>query len=139
VIVARCSCGKRRRHKAAVCQSCLDSIEAEQRAKAPPTRWARHWRSDGWLCVFREGQVILTPLMKADGAIAYTTAIDNGRWAYAVSVLEQPWRMLSTAEYSELAPLFAAIRRDCYCSSFPDTGCDFCNGTRLPDGAKEAT
>lgn len=133
----RCACGKVKRQKASACQDCLDKAAAEQRAREPEVKWSRDWRRDGWLCVFRNGEVILTPQMKKDGALVFAAPVERGAWAAHTDLFSAPWRMLNKAEVAKLMPLLDLIRRDCYCSSFPSSGCDFCNGTRLPDGAKE--
>lgn len=133
----RCACGKVRRQKAEACQDCLNAAEAARRAAEPPTRWARDWRQAGWLCAFVDGFAVIVPRLPGTGSVlaigsARATPIDRGAWSLRVDF--EDWRRLPAGD--PLAQNLSAIARDCYCSSFPDTGCDFCNGTRLPDGAK---
>ena len=132
----RCACGKVRRQRATHCQDCLDRIEAERIKMEPPARWSKDWRRDGWLCVFHRGLVYLRRRGEPGGEI-HATDVDAGRWAYALSPAAFPWQTLRGTAAREAADLLDRVERDCYCSSFPSTGCDFCNGTRLPDGAKE--
>ena len=130
----RCACGKVRRQRATHCQGCLDRIEAERIKMEPPARWSKDWRRDGWLCVFRDGRVYLKG---RDGIFIHTAPVGQGEWAYATKLESPPWRQLRGDEDVRVRAFLKLVQRDCYCSSFPDTGCDFCNGTRLPDGAKE--
>lgn len=103
--------------------------------------WARRWRAQGWLCIFRNGQVIIAPRDPAgrpDALSAFIQPVNAGDWSLAVDERKPPWRPLSPSEVLSLAPLLTAIARDCYCSQLHcQTGCDFCQNTRLPDGAKE--
>jgi hypothetical protein len=124
----RCACGRARRKAAAKCQRCLDADHAAVLAAEPKTRWAREWRRLGFLCAIFDGAAHLVERVNGDiGDRMYVLPIDGGRWS----------RVTELADWTETATTsrLHAIARDCYCSSFPDAGCDFCNGTRLPDGA----
>ncbi len=87
---------------------------------------ARKLRADGWRVLFRHCRVIIgrkLGALHADGP--RSTNIDKGVW------MRRPmldWDGVSYGESLELE----AVESVCYCSSLPDTGCDFCNGTRKP-------
>ncbi len=145
----RCACGRARRQAATACQRCLEAEAATRRAAEPPRKWARDWRADGWLCVFIGGRVIIAirgaqsdepeERDQQRGVVVSSARwqpIDGGRWASALDASSPSWSTFGAAETIAIAPLLRAIARDCYCASFED-GCDFCNGRRLPDGAKE--
>jgi len=141
-MMPRCACGRARRRRATACQRCLDASAATARAKEPPTRWAADWRADGWFCIFPGGgRVVLARKINCrsiDLFSARATAIAGGAWSRAVDPFAAPWRMLSgSGELIELGPLLRSIADDCYCSEHFPAGCDFCQGMRLPDGAKE--
>lgn len=129
-------CPRKRRKTAAACQLCLDVEEAAKRAAEPPRKFARQWRREGWLLVIWSGQVVLGPLTTNGVKLrsCRTTPINEGRWSSHIDPQREPWRQLNEAEAKILGPLLSAIVRDCYCHSFPTTGCDFCNGVRIPDG-----
>lgn len=132
----RCACGRARRKSATHCQRCLDAADDAAMAAEPPRKFARQWRAEGWLVAFIDGSAYIAP---RDGSTfeiraVRTTPIDGGRWHLATDAQREPWLQLSDIERARRAPLLRAIARDCYCSSFPQTGCDFCNGTRLPHG-----
>lgn len=132
----RCACGRARRIAASACQKCLDIEDAARRAREPKRMWSRDWRAAGWLCAIFGGRVYIAHRDATTGAIANPrfTSIDGGRWAERVDATSEDWTMLADIAIYQRLKL---ISRDCYCTSFPATGCDFCNGTRLPDGAKE--
>jgi hypothetical protein len=125
----RCSCGRARRNAAAKCQLCLDADDAARKASEPPRTWARDWRRSGFLCAMFDGYAHVVERVNGDiGERVYVLPINGGRWSSVVALAQWPTELTSKR--------IRAIARDCYCSSFPDTGCDFCNGVRLPDGAE---
>lgn len=127
----RCSCGRARRKAAAECQRCLDATTAAVKAAEPPRMWARDWRRAGFLCAIVDGCVHVVERVNGDvGERVHVQPINGGRWSSVVDLAQWPTELTSKR--------VRAIARDCYCSTFPDTGCDFCNGVRLPDGAAAA-
>ncbi len=133
---ARCACGKVRRAAATACQSCLDAADAARKAAEPERRWARDWRARGWLCAFIDGRVYIAMRNEA-GSIAGARSIanDGGRWSLEVDPRSNAWSLCLPGD--RVIELLRQISRDCYCSAQFPNGCDFCNGTRLPDGAME--
>lgn len=136
----RCACGRARRKAAAKCQRCLDADRAAAKASEPAQRWAKDWRAIDHQVAFIDGRVYVTPLILRDGAPPELGAeihyleIDAGRWSRFVELSD--WKLAPPmARAGKLGERLRAIARSCYCVSFPETGCDFCNGTRLPDGA----
>lgn len=89
---------------------------------------SRKLRSEGWSVLFRSGRVIIgrkLGALHADGP--RSTNVDRGAW------MSRPMHEWDGVSYDESAEL-TAVEPVCYCSSFPDTGCDFCNGTRPISG-----
>lgn len=131
---ARCACGRARRAAAEKCQRCLDTDRAAAIAAEPARLYARDWRRLGYLCAIIDGAVHLSVRL-AGGAIhdeVHVLPIDAGRWSRVVELAD--W---TTGVDARRLELLRAIARDCYCVSFPETGCDFCNGIRLPDGKRQ--
>lgn len=66
--------------------------------------------------------------------------IDRGRWSLVTRPDDDRWIPIRGIIHlpghpdglTSLRALLCSIARDCYCASFPDTGCDYCNGVRLP-------
>lgn len=137
----RCACGRARRKAAAKCQRCLDADRAAAKASEPAQRWAKDWRAIDHQVAFIDGRVYVTPLVltaigpELSGPDIHYLEIDNGRWSRFVELADWKLADRAGARDEKLRWLLRAIARSCYCTSFPETGCDFCNGYRLPDGA----
>ncbi len=84
---------------------------------------SRSARAAGCRVIFRDGIVIIENAV----AVPCATTIDRGRW------MDRPMEEWAVATPEQVAAL-RAVDGWCYCASFPDTGCDFCNGTRLAPG-----
>lgn len=86
------------------------------------TEWktARDWRREGWKVLFRSGSVFL---INEVGKV-WHTEIFGGKWMEHPNLDDGFWG--SAALTSDMKETL----RFCYCSSLPDTGCDFCQGCR---------
>lgn len=91
----------------------------------------RSLRRDNWRVVFRRGRVLVRSLLVEDAEFARD--VDRGQW---MDIPLHEWDVPSELERHALD----VVADCCYCSSLPDSGCDFCNGTRpTPARAKETT
>jgi hypothetical protein len=92
---------------------------------------ARKVRAAGMKCAFRGGQVFV---WWAGEAQAWTAPIkgEAGYWLHHGDLGRAPWTVVPAPAAARL------IERDCYCISFPEGGCDFCNNVRSCDGEREA-
>lgn len=111
------------------------AVESFNRDSNQPQMWARDYRRASYLCAIMHGTVVLAKRVNGDVDLStlVMTGVDQGRWACLTDLTK--WAPVPAD--SQIAARIVQIHRDCYCSSFPDSGCDFCNGTRLPDGATE--
>lgn len=101
-------------------------------AAKPVQMWARDWRRASYLCAIMDGRAVLAKRVNGeiDLASMVSLPIAGGAWSRVTDLAQ--WQPVESAG---VTLRMMQIHRDCYCLSFPDTGCDFCNGTRLPDGA----
>jgi hypothetical protein len=91
---------------------------------------ARKIRTAGFKCAIRCGEIIV---WRPGTERCWFVDIDKGRWMNHGNLGEAPWRSGKLDEVMRPG-LARVIESHCYCTSFPDGGCDFCNGTRSCDG-----
>lgn len=93
--------------------------------------WATQRTHGGAKCkaIIRCGRAYLWPV---GSPMAAVTDIDNGHWMEHTDFTAAPWTWVRLTDAQRAN--FEATARDCYCYQGVDR-CDFCTGTRTPDGA----
>ena len=92
---------------------------------------ATQWKHAGYRVQFRGGWVYLyIRAGNTKGWAAWRTTVDGGDWMKRDSLFL--WvNITDTPMLAECAKVAAA----CYCSSLPDSRCDFCSGLRVAEVA----